>query len=896
MAKNTNKLKSLFSGINRTGEQLINSVLNNTNSSINSSESDLINPSLDEKERSLSIASSINGNEMLSTSSSSLATEAEGFLCPQCFAAFPNAEILTEHFSSEHSTFGDQNLSFVNCNHCRMRFTNEYELNQHVDKYHKEKSQKSDEPLIAQLDQSTTKQLTDSFSQVLKSAFNSTNNRQQDMEKMFTMEEFDLLQRQQKALEETKDLLLNELSLLRDSLAKKDEQINRLDRDFQQEKQLLVTQLNEAFQREKTVLENLNTYKDRTANKDDEMNRLRNENENLRTEQQRYKDQLKKITDEKMQQEKLCQKLQNECDSNRKILLDMTSKTSDSLSVMTNEKTELMNKLQQLQLEMDSIKKQNEDSERHIKCLQIKNSDSSEYGKQLEKIEQLRKEELNDHRNTIKQLKSDKLKYQNICRTRIETVRSLLRAEQNTTKQMRTILEQTHKYIDNANQQINQFVHDESKRNNELMEWKNQQIHLLIKEKDEISLKIQHLEGKNCQLNEKNYQLESQINHNEQEQLKLNEKYQKVLEKLKKSQQQTNEHEQMIHTLMDTKSTLEMNVEELKSMMNKQRDEYQQKSDNQIQSLKKISSDMQKIRYAVQDKCLTIKSSLNWLQNSCKDLSENLKDITIPEMKTSVELLENDFTILFVTIKNHYSDKIDALTKQLESLKSENHEITKIILPNKQNELEKMIKSQSSLKSLVESTKNDLFALRTKEQENQKLIERLQQTKQSLLAEIEKECARFDNVQKYHDQVLGEKLKLEIELSTFMEEKRALLERCATAEEQLEATIVEMKQIVKKYEENSKAVQELGEQNQTLQIRLDEANNKLRRSWTDDRMVDKCQNDKCQKLFTTVIRKHHCRSCGNIFCNECSSKQAQMTGHPKPVRVCDHCYQELNQS
>lgn len=91
----------------------------------------------------------------------------------------------------------------------------------------------------------------------------------------------------------------------------------------------------------------------------------------------------------------------------------------------------------------------------------------------------------------------------------------------------------------------------------------------------------------------------------------------------------------------------------------------------------------------------------------------------------------------------------------MESLKSENHEITKIILPNKQNELEKMIKSQSSLKSLVESTKNDLFALRTKEQENQKLIERLQQTKQSLLAEIEKERARFDNVQKYHDQVLG---------------------------------------------------------------------------------------------------------------------------------------------
>nr|XP_027195212.1 early endosome antigen 1-like [Dermatophagoides pteronyssinus] len=611
MAKNTNKFKSLFSGINRTGEQLINSVLNNANSSINSSDVDLINPSSDEKERRSSLASSTNDNEL---SSSPSTNEAEGFLCPQCFAAFPNAEILTEHFSSEHSsTFGDQNLSFVNCNHCRMRFTNEYELNQHVDKYHnKKKSNKSDEPLIAQLDQSTTKQLTDSFSQVLKSAFNnnnnSANNRQTDTDKMFSTEEFDLLQRQQKALEETKDLLLNELSLLRDSLSKKDEQINRMDRDFQQEKQLLVTQLNEAFQREKTLLENLNAYKDRTVNKDDEMNRLRKENENFRFEMQRYVDQLEKISNEKMQQEKLCQKLQKECDSNQKIILDMTTKTSDSLSVMTNEKTELMNRLQQLQLEMDSIKKMNEDSERQIKCLQMKNSDSTEYEKQLETIEQLRKKELDEHRNTIKKLKSDKLKYQNICRTRMEKVRLLLSVEQNSTKQMRTILEQTHRFINKSNQEIKQFVQNESKRHNDLL------------------------------------------------------------------------------------------------------------------------------------------------------------------------------------------------------------------------------------------------------------------------------------------------LKLEIELSTFMEEKRALLERCATAEEQLDGTINEMKQFVKKCEENSKAVQELGEQNQTLQIRLDEANNKLRRSWTDDRTVDKCQNDKCQKQFTTVIRKHHCRSCGNIFCNECSSKQAQMTGHPKPVRVCDHCYQELNQS
>ena len=76
-------------------------------------------------------------------------------------------------------------------------------------------------------------------------------------------------------------------------------------------------------------------------------------------------------------------------------------------------------------------------------------------------------------------------------------------------------------------------------------------------------------------------------------------------------------------------------------------------------------------------------------------------------------------------------------------------------MPDKQNQLEKLIKSESSLKSLIESTKNDLLTLRMKEKENQKLIDQLQQTRQSLLAEIEKERARFDNLQKYHDQILG---------------------------------------------------------------------------------------------------------------------------------------------
>lgn len=50
----------------------------------------------------------------------------------------------------------------------------------------------------------------------------------------------------------------------------------------------------------------------------------------------------------------------------------------------------------------------------------------------------------------------------------------------------------------------------------------------------------------------------------------------------------------------------------------------------------------------------------------------------------------------------------------------------------------------------------------------------------------------------------------------------------------------------------------------------------------------------CSKLFTVFNRKHHCRSCGGVFCQEHSSKSCELPelGITFPVRVCDNCYQE----
>ncbi|SCU91795.1 LAFA_0F05864g1_1 [Lachancea sp. 'fantastica'] len=52
----------------------------------------------------------------------------------------------------------------------------------------------------------------------------------------------------------------------------------------------------------------------------------------------------------------------------------------------------------------------------------------------------------------------------------------------------------------------------------------------------------------------------------------------------------------------------------------------------------------------------------------------------------------------------------------------------------------------------------------------------------------------------------------------------------------------------------------------------------------------------CSTRFTLLNRKHHCRSCGGIFCQEHSSNNIALPdlGIYDPVRVCDDCFSEYD--
>ncbi|XP_027588083.2 FYVE, RhoGEF and PH domain-containing protein 6 [Pipra filicauda] len=62
--------------------------------------------------------------------------------------------------------------------------------------------------------------------------------------------------------------------------------------------------------------------------------------------------------------------------------------------------------------------------------------------------------------------------------------------------------------------------------------------------------------------------------------------------------------------------------------------------------------------------------------------------------------------------------------------------------------------------------------------------------------------------------------------------------------------------------------------------------------WIPDTRATMCMI--CTSEFTLTWRRHHCRACGKIVCQACSSNKHGLDYMKnQPARVCDHCFREL---
>ncbi|RNA44219.1 early endosome antigen 1-like [Brachionus plicatilis] len=356
----------------------------------------------------------------------------------------------------------------------------------------------------------------------------------------------------------------------------------------------------------------------------------------------------------------------------------------------------------------------------------------------------------------------------------------------------------------------------------------------IISFKDRIILENEELKGQIQTLNKTIEELNSLIEENKS----LSEK---ICSRLKTDLEQT-------------KNNLEKNAGELESLKN-------QKDD----ALGKLLESNTRIHELVQKE----KSQ----EKKLYDLENEISELRIVEQKIRAELekLNND-----IIKKNSEILDIKKINEEIVSQRDELIiKIDKLSLENEEIKIER-----------DDCDKMRLDAIKKHEIQSKALNQNLA----SLRTELRQQSERIIQLNKELDDIKGDNLELEANLSNLVDERNQLLTRCLEAEKICENFKILSVEYKRKLEDAQGALHELGREHQTLQVLNHRKSNY---KWVDDSLVNDCTQ--CKKVFSVTNRKHHCRNCGQVFCHECSDYTAQVSSSKKPQRVCKACHLELNE-
>jgi len=122
-------------------------------------------------------------------------------------------------------------------------------------------------------------------------------------------------------------------------------------------------------------------------------------------------------------------------------------------------------------------------------------------------------------------------------------------------------------------------------------------------------------------------------------------------------------------------------------------------------------------------------------------------------------------------------------------------------------------------------------------------------------------------------------------------ERKALLERMAGELKEGEASRREMMSaIANKHSELTEKLSAEEKRREELKSHL-QNQLKDKKNWTPDQLVHACQI--CNATFTFFKRKHHCRTCGGVICNDCSKwRNENSPGGSQLMRTCRSCFEE----
>uniref|UniRef100_A0A8D2N5E9 RUN and FYVE domain-containing protein 2 n=1 Tax=Zonotrichia albicollis TaxID=44394 RepID=A0A8D2N5E9_ZONAL len=272
------------------------------------------------------------------------------------------------------------------------------------------------------------------------------------------------------------------------------------------------------------------------------------------------------------------------------------------------------------------------------------------------------------------------------------------------------------------------------------------------------------------------------------------------------------------------------------------------------------------------------------------------------EIELAMKLLEKDI--------HEKQDTLIGLRQQLDEVKAINVEMYQKLQVS-----EDAMKEKNEIISRLEDKTNQINATM------KQLEQRLQQAEKAQMeAEAEDEklkqeyVNKSESLQNEFSQKEKQLLQLETDLKIEKEWRQTLEDDLQKEKETVSHLRTETQEIVTlkkeflKLQEKNKqlkstcedqeaALQELASKLSESKLKIEdikEANKALQgQVWLKDKEATHCKL--CEKEFSLSKRKHHCRNCGEIFCNACSDNELPLPSSPKPVRVCDSCHALLIQ-
>ncbi|XP_037103035.1 RUN and FYVE domain-containing protein 2 isoform X1 [Syngnathus acus] len=273
------------------------------------------------------------------------------------------------------------------------------------------------------------------------------------------------------------------------------------------------------------------------------------------------------------------------------------------------------------------------------------------------------------------------------------------------------------------------------------------------------------------------------------------------------------------------------------------------------------------------------------------------------EMELAMKLLEKDI--------HEKQDTLIGLRHQLDEVKAINVEMYQ-----KMQYSDDEMKKKNNMISRLEEKTNQITA-------TMKQLEQRLQEAESHRITAEEGTRRFktdfankaDSLQRQIDHREKQLLQLETDLKIEREWRQTLqndLHRERETVSQLKTQALQINGLKMEFhrlqdenfqlksicEDQEQALEELGSKLSESKMKIEdikEANKALQggQVWLKDKDASHCKL--CEKEFSISRRKHHCRNCGEIFCNGCSDNELPLPASPKPVRVCDTCHALLLQ-